>query len=155
MKEKEKAIYFDMDGTLVDFYGVDNWLAKLQSYNPSPYTQAEPLMNFNILARYLNKLQKLGYTIGIISWLSKDSIPIYDEAVRIRKNRYLKKHLTSVQWDEIHLVKYGTPKQQVAKIKGSILFDDNETVRDNWNGFAFDENHILDILRFLIAREKE
>ena len=83
--ETTKAIYFDMDGTLVDFYGVPNWLPKLRSYDPSPYTQAKPLLNFSLFARYVNILQRLGYTVGIISWLSKDSIPVYDEAVRAQE----------------------------------------------------------------------
>ena len=151
--ETTKAIYFDMDGTLVDFYGVPNWLPKLRSYDPSPYTQAKPLLNFNVFARYVNILQRLGYTVGIISWLSKDSIPVYDEAVRTRKTRYLDNHMNSIQWDEVHLVKYGTPKHYIAKTKHGILFDDNEEVRENWNGIAFDEKNILDILKFLIVKE--
>jgi len=149
----EKAIYFDMDGTLVDFYGVPNWLPKLRSYDPSPYTQAKPLLNFSLFARYVNILQRLGYTVGIISWLSKDSIPVYDEAVRARKSRYLGNHMNSIQWDEIHLVKYGTPKHYVAKTKRGIIFDDNKEVRETWNGIAFDEKDILDVLKFLIVRE--
>lgn len=149
----EKAIYFDMDGTLVDFYGVPDWLPKLRSYDPSPYTQAKPLLNFSLFARYVNILQRLGYTVGIISWLSKDSIPVYDEAVRARKSRYLGNHMNSIQWDEIHLVKYGTPKHHVAKTKRGIIFDDNKEVRETWNGIAFDEKDILNVLKFLIARE--
>ncbi len=151
--ETTKAIYFDMDGTLVDFYGVPNWLPKLRSYDPSPYTQAKPLLNFNVFARYVNHLQRLGYTVGVISWLAKDSIPVYDEAVRTRKNRYLENHMNSIRWDEVHLVKYGTPKHYIAKTKHGILFDDNEEVRENWNGIAFDEKNILDILKFLIVKE--
>lgn len=148
-----KAIYFDMDGTLVNFYGVPDWLSKLRSFDPSPYTDAKPLLNFNLFARYVNLLQKLGYKIGIISWLSKDSIPIYDEAVRARKKRYLNRHMASIKWDEIHLVAYGTPKQYVAKTKRGILFDDNKEVRESWNGIAFDETNILDVLKFLISVE--
>ena len=151
--EISKAIYFDMDGTLANLYGVKDWLPSLRAYDPSPYTKAQPMINFNLLARYLNQLQRMGYTIGIISWLSKESIPVYDEAVRLRKRRYLEQHLTSVDFDEIHLVKYGMPKHYVAKIKNGILFDDNKEVREAWNGAAFDEKNILDVLKFLIVRE--
>ena len=32
----EKAIWFDMDGTIADLYGDPDWLAKLRAYNPAP-----------------------------------------------------------------------------------------------------------------------
>ena len=55
-----KAINFDMDGTLADFYGVENWLDYLINENPYPYEVAKPLVNMSILARRLNKLQREG-----------------------------------------------------------------------------------------------
>ena len=84
----EKAIYFDMDGTLADLYGVPNWLPKLRACDPSPYAQAVPMCDLRLMARYLNQLQRKGYTLGVISWLSKEASPIYDEAVRLRKKRW-------------------------------------------------------------------
>lgn len=146
-----KAIYFDMDGTLANLYGVENWLGKLRAYDASPYAQAEVLLNMQALAHRLNKLQKNGYTIGIISWLSKDSTPEYDTAVIAEKTAWLKKHLHSVEWDEVHLVAYGKRKSKLAQIKDGYLFDDNESVRREWikhnpNGWAFDVNDILGIL---------
>ena len=69
----EKKIWFDMDGTIADLYGDPDWLAKLIAYNPEPYAKAMPLLNMSLLARYLNKLQKQGYEICIVSWLSKNS----------------------------------------------------------------------------------
>ena len=74
----KRTIWFDMDGTIADLYNVENWLPKLRSYDPSPYAEAKVMWNMSLLARYLNKLQKLGYWIGIISWASKDSTKEYD-----------------------------------------------------------------------------
>ena len=68
-----KAINFDMDGTLADFYGVDNWLEYLVNKDAYPYAAAKPLVNMSVLARYLNRLQRNGYEINIISWLAKNS----------------------------------------------------------------------------------
>ena len=34
----------------------------------------------NVLARLLNKLQRNGYTIGVVSWLAKNSTEEYDES---------------------------------------------------------------------------
>jgi hydroxymethylpyrimidine pyrophosphatase-like HAD family hydrolase len=32
-----KAIYFDMDGTIANLYGVENWLPKLQAKDETPH----------------------------------------------------------------------------------------------------------------------
>ena len=140
------TIYFDMDGTIANLYGVENWLEYLESADPYPYKAAEPMCDLRQLARTLNKLQKLGYEIGIVSWLCKNSTPAYDEAVRRAKRRWLAEHLTSVDWDEVHFVKYGTPKQFVVRDREGILFDDEARNRDAWWGEAFEPNEIFDVL---------
>ena len=103
----ETTIYFDMDGTLSDLYGVENWLNYLINSDALPYEVAKPLVRLNSLARILNRLQKQGYRIGIISWLAKNSNETYDEAVTEAKKKWLAKHLASVTFDEINIVKYG------------------------------------------------
>ena len=140
------AIYLDMDGTIADLYAVPNWLKMLRAENPTPYIQAEPLVRLSALARHLNRLQRNGYIIGIISWGSKHATPEYDEAVAKAKNFWLCKHLPSVKFDEIHIVPYGTPKSTVAKEKNGYLFDDEENNRAEWGINAFDVVNMLDIL---------
>ena len=144
-----KAIYFDMDGTIANLYGVENWLPKLRAYDPSPYADALPLVRLSVLARMLNRLQRNGYTLGIISWVSKDPDPTYGEAVTAAKLEWLAKHLPSVEWNEIHIVAYGTPKQTLADYPDGILFDDEEKNREDWLGIAFDETDIIEILKGL------
>ena len=150
-----KAIYFDMDGTLADLYGTENWLEKLRDYDSSPYKNAKVLLNMQALAHRLNRLQSLGYTIGIISWLSKESNKAYDEEVAKVKTEWLSKHLASVKWDEVHLVKYGKKKSKLAQVKNGILFDDNKKVRKEWrkhnpDGWAFEEKYIMKVLDELV-----
>ena len=140
------AIYLDMDGTIADLYAVPNWLKMLRAENPTPYIQAEPLVQLSALARHSNRLQRNGYIIGIISWGSKHATPEYDEAVAKAKNFWLNKHLPSVKFDEIHIVPYGTPKSTVAKEKNGYLFDDEENNRAEWGINAFDVVNMLDIL---------
>ena len=141
------TIFFDMDGTIADLYGVENWLDYLIASDALPYEIAKPLIRLNALARILNKLQKQGYKIGVISWLAKNSNTAYDEKVIKAKKGWLKKHLASVNFDEIHIVKYGTPKQTFAKTENDILFDDEEKNRNDWTGKAFDVNEIIEILK--------
>lgn len=141
------TIFFDMDGTIADLYGVENWLDYLIASDTLPYEIAKPLVKLNSLARVLNRLQRNGYRIGVISWLSKSGTDDYNNAVTETKKNWLKKHLSSVNFDEIHIVKYGTPKQMFAKTENDILFDDEEKNRKNWTGKAFDVNAIIEILK--------
>ena len=143
------TIFFDMDGTIADLYGVQNWLEYLLDANVLPYKIAKPLVRLNSLARILNRLQREGYKLGIISWTAKCGSEDYNKAVTAEKLVWLKKHLTSVRFDEIHIVKYGTPKENFVKTKNDILFDDEKANRDNWTGKAFDVNAIIEILKSL------
>lgn len=142
-------ICFDMDGTIANLYGVDNWLAMLINHDETPYKNATTLVNMNSLARVLNRLQKLGYEIGIISWLAKDSTAEYDERVRNAKIAWLKRHLKSVHFDFIEIVSYGTDKNIVCRNSVDILFDDEENNRNNWNGIAYNVDNIIEVLRGL------
>jgi FMN phosphatase YigB (HAD superfamily) len=144
-----KWIYFDMDGTLNRFYEVEGWLDMLIASDPTPYKLAAPLVNMNTLARKLNKLQRKGYKIGIISWLSKSSTPEYDEAVTAAKLWWLHKHLNSVNWDAINIVSYGRDKWEICG--EGILFDDEALNRDNWGGEAYHPDMIMEILSSLMA----
>ena len=143
------TINFDLDGTIADLYGVDGWLDKLIAQDPTPYEIAKPLLRLNIFARVLNKLQKEGYNIAVISWLSKSGTADYNRQVTETKMEWLEKHLPSVDWDAIHIVEYGTPKEQFCNNPLDILFDDEEKNRENWNGIAYDVNDILGVLRNL------
>lgn len=135
-----------MDGTFVDLYGVDNWLDYLINSNPYPYLAAKPLINMQSLARILNNLQKKGYKVNIISWLSKNSTPEYDTEVKNAKLKWLSKHLKSVKFDNIYIVPYGTPKHNFSR---GILFDDEEQNRKAWKGIAYDVENIIEVLKAL------
>lgn len=139
-----KTINFDLDGTIANLYGVEGWLNDLINSNPRPYIEAKPLVNMRVLARLLNKLRKRGYTINVISWLSKNSNAEYDKMVTDAKIKWLKTHLASVEFDNIYIVAYGTPKQTLAD---GILFDDEIGNRTAWNGVAYDVDNIIGILK--------
>lgn len=142
------TIWFDMDGTIADLYGVENWLEYLIAEDTTPYDIAKPLVNLSYLARLLNQLQKEGYEVGIVSWLAREKSAFYDELVTESKLGWLNQHLKSVNWDKILIVPYGTDKLNVTG--GGILFDDEEPNRTNWGNGAFEPNKIFEILRELM-----
>lgn len=141
-----KEINFDIDGTIADLYGVENWLDYLMAKDTTPYEVAKPLVNLSSLARVLNRLQRNGYTIGIISWLAKNADNEYNTRVEEVKMTWLAKHLPSVKWDKISIVAYGTPKSTCGN---GILFDDEEPNRKEWRGQAYDVDNIIEILKKL------
>lgn len=140
-------INFDMDGTIANLYGVENWLEMLIANDETPYAIAKALVNLSLLARYLNKIQKKGIEIAVISWLSKNSTKEYDEKVTNAKLNWLAKHLPSVNWDNVEIVPYGTPKERFCFTENDILFDDEEQNRNNWKGFAYKETEIFTVLK--------
>lgn len=137
-------VNFDLDGTIVDLYGVENWLPLLCASDPTPYSIAAPMLNLSRLARYLNRLQKRGHELCVVTWLSKNSTPDYDKKVAKAKIDWLKRHLPSVQWDYVHIVPYGTNKWEICQ--EGILFDDDEKVRNTWGGISYKPTSIFEVL---------
>ncbi len=129
-------IYLDMDGTIADLYGVENWLADLRNMNARPYQVAKRMVEENRLAELVN----MGYELAIVSWLSKCGTKAYDKAVRKAKREWLKANYPNIKFSEIHIVKYGTPKSKVVNDKNGILVDDEKPNRIEWKGLAITPN---------------
>ena len=142
----KKEIWFDMDGTIADLYGVEGWLDMLLNENTKPYEIAKPLVNMRELAKVLNKLIEKGWEIGVISWLAKNGTNDYNKKVANAKMKWLSKHLKSVKFAKIDIVEYGTPKQIN---RNGILFDDEKQNRENWLGIAYNVENIIQVLREL------
>lgn len=142
-----KAIYFDMDGTIANLYGVDGWLDCIINEYTKPYREAKALINMRQLGKELNRLKQNGYTIGVISWLAKGATDEYNKRVAQAKRNWLVRHLSAVQFDEVHIVEYGTPKHTLGN---GILFDDEEPNRTNWIGKAYDVNDIIETLKAIV-----
>ena len=146
------TLCFDMDGTIANLYADSNWLAKIRAYSPQPYAKAKPIGNMRALARRLNNLQRKGYRLAIISWLSKEPNEVYDLQVTSVKKAWLQKHLGSVHFDEILIVPYGTPKHDLVTGR-AILFDDEARNRMDWafsgRGCAYPPECIMDTLQTL------
>lgn len=153
----KKMICFDMDGTIADLYGVDNWLMYLKAEDASPYGNAAPMCNMTELREVLLKLKDQGWEIRIISWLAKDSSEEYKEAVRETKTRWLKHY--NFPMDACHLVAYGTTKADCVRRyleddSNFILIDDNEKIRNGWHlGRTINPatENIVDALRKLVV----
>lgn len=154
---KVKMICFDMDGTIADLYGVPNWLIDLRRFSAMPYRRANPMWNMQELADLLHMAQAQGIEVRIITWLSKESNPDYDTAVRKAKRDWLE--FWGFPFDHFHGVQYGATKadsirRYLNEGETAILFDDNAKVRNGWHmGEAYDPTScdILEILRNIVG----
>lgn len=150
-----KVLVFDMDGTIADLYGVENWLNLLRAEDATPYRIASPLYDSQALNETLKALKAQGWHIVVTTWLAKGSTKKYDDRVRYAKKQWLIEQ--GFPYDELHMVKYGTPKHNITKNLGGfqILLDDNAEIRKDWNlGDTIDANfNILEQLKKLAEAE--
>lgn len=142
-------IWFDMDGTIADLYSVDGWLSMLTVQDETPYATAKGIVNLSVLARLMNKVQRNGYEICIVSALAKNSTSEYDERVKTAKLEWLKKHLKSVKFNEIRFVPYIFTKNDVNN-GSDILFDDEERHLTAWTGTAVHASKMIETLKKII-----
>lgn len=143
------TLYFDCDGTFIDFYSVPNWLNSIRNEDSTPYRVARPLINLNSFARVLNTKQRKGYRIGIISWTSEQEVNAFHYEVIEAKKKWLYKHLKSVHFDEIHIIPRGTNKYGVVLDKNGVLFDDETKNRTQWKSISYDEKDLIKVLKTL------
>ena len=131
----KKTLWFDMDGTIANFYGVENWLQFLQNSDVTPYEIAKPLISMQNLIDVLQLAKGNDWEIGIISWTSKTGTREFNKATKKAKTEWLKKYGLYSLLDEIHVVKYGTNKNSVCKkyCDYGILLDDEQQNLDKWN----------------------
>lgn len=131
------TIYFDMDGTIADLYGYEGWLEMLRAEDTTPYEDCAPLGDLEELRRVMTTLLVAGFTLGVISWGAMDGSREYCKRTRKAKKAWCDEYFTGM-FSEFHVVKYGTPKHHVRKVKNSILVDDNADVRQVWRGETID-----------------
>lgn len=147
------TIYFDMDGTFYNLYGFDGWLECILSEKTECYKNSTLLVDYDSFVNVLNELKEKGYTIGIITWLSKNASKQYQNKVRMTKYHYIKKNFGDI-FDEIHILQYGKDKSYYCK-ENDILFDDEMPNREKWenkNGIAYDVNEIVTILQNILTK---
>lgn len=138
------TIYLDLDGTIADLYGFSGWLSCLQNEQTDPYTEAGLLVDGEQLRNFLAAGKAAGVLFGVISWGAKNASKDYQKAIRRAKIAWLKKNDLLKYFSELHVVKYGTPKNRVAKNRTGILIDDE---LQRWNAEKLvDANNFRNIL---------
>lgn len=125
-------IYFDMDGTVADFYGQSDWLDKLRSETSGAFCACKPLFDLWRFRTVISRLLGIGVQFGVITWLPMDASPEYEEICTAEKKEWCKTYLPFLS--EFTALSYGVPKQKAIKKHASteILIDDNMEVCKRW-----------------------
>lgn len=128
----KKMLCFDMDGTIADLYGVDNWLEKIKKNDPLPYAIANPMWDMVELREVVQELIAKDWEIRIITWLAKNAKKEYKNKVRKVKLDWLNQY--GFPYQVCHIVQYGTPKTNCVRNKADyiVLVDDDEVNRKKW-----------------------
>lgn len=126
------VVYLDMDGTIFDLYGQENWLERLRTGDDSVFTGDRRMVTEEVLRKYFPADT---YDVRVLSMTPKDATKEYCERVIARKNEWLDKYFPSIT-KRIYKA-YGHNKN-LKNSKYAILIDDSEPIRNTWNGLAFD-----------------
>lgn len=151
----EKWVWFDMDGTIADFYGVEGWLADLEKKSTRPYEVADLLYDIEDMVNALVELKLNGYNVGIVSWSSKAHDTDFDKRVKLAKQKWLEKNCIDLFFDEFIVAPYGTCKADICRPYGNgILVDDEEPNRNAWDlGSTINANeNIIELLKAMLDK---
>ena len=124
-----KLVYFDMDGTISDLYGVSNIFNRLDSLDASVYYEAKPI---NKYIDMLKEFHNMGYKVIILSCLGMISEKQFDIDTINNKNKWLDEYVGDKYIDERIYLPYTKHKEQYIAEYG-ILVDDDDKVLMNWN----------------------
>lgn len=153
------TLIFDMDGTLFDLYGKEDWLESIQNERLGLFEDLEAFDYVSKIIRPLKDLKAKGVQLGVCTWTPKGTSKNYCEVVKKEKVESLKKAGLFYLMDFVVCIPYGEDKaDSVKKFRRSgsnieILFDDNKEVRESFqygqNRFAKPETEILSTIKIL------
>lgn len=127
---RNKVVYFDMDGTLVDLYGVTNVFKRLDDLDASVYSEAKPI---NKYIDMLKEFKSMGYKVIILSCLGMVSSKEFDKETIINKGKWLDTYVGKEYIDERIYIPNTKNKFKYTSMYGKgILVDDDVRVLNNW-----------------------
>lgn len=149
MNEMKLNINFDLDGTVYDLYGMENWLAGCRTGIRGTFTDGNDLVDMKEVAKLCKKLQKKGNLVNIITWTPNTNDKRAIAVAELDKIKWIVKKMDYV--NQTRLMNFGVTKTMyMKKDYVNILFDDNADNRAEWiekGGIAYDEKNIIEVLK--------
>lgn len=125
-----KVVYFDMDGTIADLYGVSDCFKRLDNMDATVYSEAKPI------DKYINMLKEfhtMGYRVVILSALGMVSSKQFDKDTVRNKGIWLDTYVGKEYIDERIYIPNTKHKELYQLFGKGILVDDDDRVLMNWN----------------------
>lgn len=129
----KKIIYLDMDGTIADLYGMENWLDRLINQDSSVFADCRPLCTEEELLHYFPITE---YQIIIATMTPKKATKQYHNEVALVKREWLRQYFPILANAPQYFLPYGDDKNIVktfTRLEG-MLIDDNQAILDSWVG---------------------
>lgn len=125
-------IYFDLDGTVYNLYGVNEWEPKLRAENPNVFREGSFIGDYQEFMNICNKLLEKGVQFGVITWLPMQASPEYEVECELVKREWVQRYMPFVS--EFIAQSYGVPKQNaiIKRAKTMYLLDDNTEICEMW-----------------------
>lgn len=133
---KKITTYLDMDGTIANLYGIENWLPRLRNEDEIIFLECEPIISEEELFKHFPKEK---YEIRILSMTPLGATAEYCKNVEEQKNAWLDKYFPSIT-KRIYKA-YGHNKN-LKNSENAILIDDSEPIRNSWKGIAINPTEL-------------
>lgn len=127
---KKQIVYLDMDGTIANLYGIENWLDGLLNEVEGLFLNCEPLVSSEELEKYFPNEK---YELRICSMTPLNASEEYCKVVIEEKNLWLDKYFPQIT-HRVYMA-YGNNKN-LRNCQNHILVDDNEKIRNTFKGLA-------------------
>lgn len=149
------TIALDLDGTVVNFFGVRGWLEALTSHDATPYYKAGELLDTDYLNALVELYKDAGGHICVVSWCAKgNTSKAFYSATQAAKVLWLRENLPAIE--DVRVVEYGTPKHLVVKdVRNTVLFDDEQSNRDAFRRAGGRSRLPKNLFRFMVAQIKK
>ena len=133
---KRITVLLDMDGTIADLYGIENWLPRLRNSDENIFLECAPMVTQEVL---FETFPQDKFEIKIKSMTPLGATVEYCENVIKQKTQWLKKYFPKIE--NMAFLEYGEDKKE----KGSrtmYLVDDSEKIRTNFDGVALNPKNL-------------
>lgn len=127
---KKVIVYVDMDGSIADLYGQENWLARLRKEEKGLFLSCAPMVTEEKL---LSLFPTDKYDVRVLSMTPLGASKEYCAQVVAEKNQWLDRYFPHL---EKRIFKPYGHNKNLKNSAHAILIDDSEVIRKNFRGIA-------------------
>ena len=126
----KKVVYLDMDGTIFDLYGQNDWLDAIKNEDSTIFGGDRRIITEEKLREIFPENE---YDVRILTMTPLNASKEYCEKVIEEKNKWLDSFFPSIT--KRIFKSYGHNKN-LKNSASAILIDDSEPIRNSWKGTA-------------------